>query len=123
MEPMSLLSDSDVESMRATMAESFPDTAVIKTPQVVGDSGGGGTTSWTAAGTVGCRIAAFGSGAERNIADRLAEEAEWIVSLPAETAITTSDRVTINNTDFNVIAMSAPRSWELSRRVEVSEVV
>lgn len=117
-----MLTDAELDSMRATASEALPGTAIIQTESFASNSGGGGSATWTAAGTVDCRIAPI-SGNEREIADRIAEDARSIVTLPAETSITVRDRMVINGGTFNVMAIRDRDEWEITRRVEVGEQV
>lgn len=117
-----MLTDAELDAMRDTAAQALPGTAIIQSQSVTDDSGGGGSVSWTAAGTVACRVAPM-SGNEREIADRIAEDAKWVITLPAETAITTKQRIVAGGGTFNVLAVRAPRSYEITRRVEVGEEV
>jgi head-tail adaptor len=118
---MGLLSERDIDLMRATLEESLPETAVIQRRGFVDDGAGGGTTSWNASGTMDARVALI-SATETDIAERLAEDADWMITVPASASITTDDRVVIGSRTFNVLALHAPRSFELSRRVEANEV-
>lgn len=119
---MPLLTAADITAMRATLNQSLPGTAVIYSRSYVSDSGGGGTMSFTAAGTVAARIAPL-TALEEVTGDRLAPEANWVVTLPAETTISEDSQVVIGGGTFTVEAVRGPRSFELSRRVEVSKVV
>lgn len=108
--------------MRAVAAQALPGTAVIQTESFTDDGGGGGTLGWSAAGTVSCRIAPM-TGSERDIADRVAEDAESVVTLPADTDIDASDRLLIDGRTYNVLHVRERDAWELTRRVEVGESV
>lgn len=114
---MSLLSEHDVTDMRSALNLSLPGTAVIKTSTFVDNQGGGGTTTFAAAGTVSCRLAPL-TGTERETADRISEESDWMVTLPALTTIDVDDRIVSSGGTFAVTAVRAPRSYEVSRRVE-----
>jgi head-tail adaptor len=70
------------------------DTAVLQTRSGVSDSGGGITSSWTAAGTINCRIDALPS-APRVTGGAIDERSTHIVRCPPDTAVTTNDRVAI----------------------------
>lgn len=120
---MSLLSDTDLASMRSTLDESLPDTAIIQSGTVVPDGGGGGTTTWLNAGTVACRLSPI-RGNEQIEGARISPEAEWVVTFPAETSIDRDDRVSIAAQDFTgaITALRAPRSWELCVRAECKEI-
>lgn len=113
-----MLTEPDLSSMRSTLDESLPGTAVVKFPTFVDNQGGGGTQTFTASGTVACRIASI-SGTEREIADRISADADWVVTLPALTSIDTDHRIETGGGTFSVVAMRAPHSYEVSRRVEV----
>lgn len=117
---MSLLSDPDIDRMRATLDQSLPETCVIETPSYTDNSGGGGTLAWTTAGTADCRISPL-TGDERLRGERVAEDSDWIVTLPAETPIDVQSRILVNGGTFNVSAVRERGTWELSRRVEVTE--
>lgn len=117
---MSLLSDADIAQMRGVMQQALPGTAVIGRDTFISDSGGGGTTTFTASGTVDCRIAPV-SGDEQVTGGRVSPDAEWVVTLPAGTVVDRTDQVTIAGSTYDIVAMRAPRSWELSRRLEVKE--
>lgn len=118
---MSLLSSGDLAAMRGVLAESLPETAVIQTRSYTSDGGGGGTLAYTAGGTVDARIAPL-SGSEETIGERLSPNAQWVVTLPANTTVSEDSRIVISGTTYEVEAVRGPRSYELSRRVEVSEV-
>jgi SPP1 family predicted phage head-tail adaptor len=115
-----MLTDADLDSMRATAAEALPGTAIIQTRSFIDDGGGGGTVGWTNAGTVNCRIAPM-SGSEREIADRIAEDADFIFTLPTSATVTVTSRLVSNGGTFNVAAIR-DRSYEITQRVEAVKV-
>lgn len=117
---MSFLSDGDLASMRADLNQSLPGTAVIQTLAGTSDGGGGGSVSWTASGTVACRLSPIQRmGHETEVGDRLTPESHWTATLPALTAVGEDDRLVINGSVFNVVRVKAPMDYELSCRVEV----
>ncbi len=121
-----MLTDADLAGMRSALEDSLPDTAVIQRGTVHSNAGGGGTTAWVAIGTVACRlspISAAGFGTEREVADRLAEVSDWLITMPQATTIDTDKRIVIGTETFEVLAMHEPRSWDLCTRVEASQVV
>lgn len=120
----SFLSQGDINACRETISHVLPGTAVISTRSYVSDGGGGGTTSWVASGTVACRLDPMsGYGREGVVGERLAPDANYILTLPAETSVNTDSRIRVSSVDYEVLAIRAPLSWELSRRVEVNKVV
>jgi head-tail adaptor len=115
-----MLSTSDITNMRATLAQSLPGTAVIQAGTLTSDGGGGYSEAFSAAETVACRVAPL-TGTEREVGGRVSSEAEYVITLPAETTVETDDRIVVGGITYNVVAVR-DRSWEISRRVEVRKV-
>lgn len=118
---MTLLTAGDIARMRDVLDQSLPDTCVIQGGTIVDDLGGGGSTTWANRGTVDCRLSPM-TGSEREVADRLSEDAQWLITVPAETVVDTNSRVVISGTSFEVLARRAPRSWEVATVLEAQEV-
>lgn len=116
-----MLTEKDLESLRTTMNRSLPGTAVITSPTFTEDGMGGGTASFSVAGTVDCRVEPIG-GREFEVADRISSEADWIITFPALTDVATEDRVVTNGGTFAVVAVRGPRTFEVSRRVEARQL-
>jgi head-tail adaptor len=116
-----MLTESELASMRETLGDSLAGTAVIFNSAFVSDGGGGGTTTWTAAGTVDCRVAPTG-GAEEQQGDRLQPETEVIFTIPQGGTITPDSQIGYGGRTYTVTALRAPRTWEISRRVEAKEL-
>lgn len=112
-----MLSSADLSSMRTEAARALPGTAVIYSQTSTSDGGGGGSIAWTAAGTVSCRLAPL-RGDEREIADRISPDADFIVTLPVTASVTTNSRLLISGGTFNVAAIR-DRDYEVTQRVEV----
>lgn len=119
---MTLLTAADITNMRTVLDQSLPGTAVIYARSYTSDGGGGGTIGFTVSGTVSARIAPL-TASEEVAGDRLAPEANWLLTLPANTSITADSQVVMGGGTFAVEAVHGPRSFEVSRRVEVSKVV
>lgn len=121
---MPLLNDAEIVQMRAVAEEALDGTAVIQSRTYSSDGGGGGTTVWTASGTVDCAIAPILSLGEdeRITGSKITAGSDWIITLPAETTVSTESRVVVSERTFEVTALRAPRTWELTRRVEATEV-
>ena len=113
-----MLNDDELASMRSTLNDSLPGTAIVQTSNWVSDGGGGGTTSWVASGTFDCRVSPTG-GFEEDQGDRVQPETEFIFTLPANTAINEDAQIVYSGGTYDVIAMPHPRSYEISRRVQV----
>lgn len=106
--------------MRAALELSLPETAIINRATRISDGMGGHTTSMAAIGTADCRLSPV-SGDERKIAEQLGAVSMWTVTLPALTPIDEADLLLIDNRLFEVKYIRAFRSFEISRRVLVTE--
>lgn len=117
-----MLSAADLRAMKATLDASLPDTATVYRVTRTSDGAGGYTDAWTAMGSaVACRISPVGRGVELAVANRLEAAAPWGLTLPAATDVTTKDQLRTSARTFEVIAVLAVRSWEISRRVICEE--
>ena len=119
-----MLTADELASMRETLNDSLLGTAIVQTSTWVSDGGGGGTTSWVAAGTYGCRIAPTGGAdnVDKEVGNRIHPETEFIVTLPASFESDTDHRVVIEGQSFEVIGVTEPRTWELSSRLQVKVI-
>lgn len=117
-----MLTTAELTAMRATLADSLPDVAVIKSRSWVSDGGGGGTTTYAAAGTVDCRIAPASASPERNQGERLHPDTEYVLTFPYDTAVEDDSLITIDSRDYSVTALREPRSFAVSLRVEAKEI-
>jgi len=119
-----MLSTAELAQLRATLDESLPDTAIIQRATRASDGMGGFDETWSNAGTVECRVSPSGrEPEERMIAERLGSVTLWTVTLPAETNVTAADRIAVDSRAFEVVAVLARRSYEISTRVVCREVV
>lgn len=116
-----MLTAADLASMRETLEDSLPDMAVINTPARVSDGGGGGTTTFTASGTVPCRIMPV-SGNERIEGARLNADTEYLVTTTYDAAIEADSVLEIDSRTFSVTSVGEPRSWAISLKVEAKEI-
>ena len=114
-----MLTDTELSGMRATALDSLPGTAVIETQAYVSDGGGGGSQSWSASGTLACRIAPL-RGDERETADRIAPYADYVITLPFDAGVDTDSRLLIDGDIYDVAAVR-DRSWNLTTRVEAAK--
>lgn len=117
-----MITAAELAEMRDDLEDSLPDLAVVKTQNWVSDGGGGGSTTFTASGTIPCRIAPV-QNMEGTTGGRISPDSEYVVTLPFDAAVTTESMLTINTRNFSVTGMREPRSWEISRRIEAKEVV
>lgn len=121
---MSLLSDADLTSMRATAAEALPETCVIHAGTVTVDSVGDRTEAFlpVAGGTVACRVAPL-SGSERELGSRISSDANAILTLPFDAPLTSNSQVRVSGGGTFNVEHIRDRSLELTTRAEAVKVV
>jgi hypothetical protein len=117
-----MLTASELTAMRSTVVDSLGGSAIVKTRSWASDGGGGGTTTYTASGTIACRVAPANPDAEAERGDRLQPETEYIFTFAYDAGLTLESLITYAGSNYAVTALRAPRTWELSRRVEAKEV-
>jgi head-tail adaptor len=118
------LTDAEIDRMQAVGDAHLAGTAVIQRATAVSDSGGGGSISWANVGTVSARFAPVVSQSSANEdveGGRMTADVDEILTVPAHTDIRTEDRIVSGGT-FAVTNVRAPQTWEVNRRVEVTEV-
>lgn len=120
---MSLLSGAQLSGMRNLLGQMLPDQCVIQRRTIGSDGGGGSTESWSDHLTVPCRIAPIGGGEDGQAASRISEETTHLVTLAAHTDVVEADRILIGDQTFDVTLVRKRGAWELSRRVEVKELL
>lgn len=118
-----MLTAGEIAQMQSVCETTFDSTCVVQGGTITGDTGGGGTLAWVASGTVDCHLSPFPARGEREgvTGGRISKDADWILTIPADTNITQASRVVVDGTAYEVEAVRAPRTWELTRRVELSE--
>jgi SPP1 family predicted phage head-tail adaptor len=105
--------------MRTVAGSALPGTAVIQSQTYVSDGGGGGSVTWTAAGTVPVRIAPLG-GDERLVGGRISPDADSVITLPWDATVTEGHRIVSGGGTYNVEHVR-DRSWELTTRLEAKK--
>lgn len=118
-----MLTADQLDEMREALEDSLPDTAVLQGSTWTSDGMGGGTTTWSAAGTVPCRIAPALAG-EGEVVDggRVQPDYEYVVTLPADTSINEDMQLLIDSATYSIVSLRVPRSYAVSCRVMVKEV-
>lgn len=119
-----MLTAGEIAAMREEIELTLPDTAIIYTATSAADGQGGHTETWAAAGTVDCRLSprTQQQGSEPGYGERQAAVADWVITLPASTTLTESQRVEVGGTAFEVTRVKAPRSWQLSCRADLTKI-
>lgn len=115
-----MLGTAELADLRGALEDSLPDSCVIMRG-VAGTSDGmggyiGGSSS--AAGTVDCRVSPTGlQPGEVEMARQVGAAQVWEITMPANTDIRATDRITSGTTTYEVVDIRGPRSYELHRRV------
>lgn len=114
-----MLSDAEMCDYREAFEDLLDGTCVIERLQTASDGQGGTTSSWNAIGTVCCNVSPLSrSSIGGDVGGQVTEPGARIVTLPAETDITTSDRVVTGGQTLEVTDAHEPRTREFVRRVE-----
>lgn len=108
--------------LRGLLWLSLSDSAQVGTLTSTDDSGGGGTSSWTYATAVPCRIDPI-TGNESVSAERISDRSTHLVTLPAGTTVPTNGRIAIaGRGTFEVTAVQI-QTAAMATLVEVVQVV
>lgn len=111
------LSLSDLTEMRRLILDLLPDTCDILSMTKVSDGQGGQTTTWAAASSgVACRLD-MQQGREMVAGGALQPFTSFVLSLPYDTAIATTNRVTHNDVTYAVTSVNNNQSWIAVKRV------
>ena len=123
------LSNKDLASIRADVADLLPDTGFIIAVSNTPDGAGGYTqgTAVKAGGTVNYRldpkIISMLKGSEKMAAGAIVPFQQWILTLPHNAPITTEDQfLDDTGTLYNVISVDEEKSWNASTRVIVEQL-
>jgi hypothetical protein len=112
----------DVEYARAAANQTLTSEARVFVYSSAPDGAGGTNESYTGMpGTVNCRIAPLGGGEGGSVGARVDARTTHVLTFPAGTAVTASDRVNMENRVYEVTAVRV-RSNEITRRVEAREL-
>lgn len=120
---MIALSPGELVTMRGELNATLPGTAIIQSRTAAADGQGGQTWVYSGSGTVMARLSPeMLRGSEGEAAGRIMELSPWILTLPAHTAITETDRVVYDGVTYEVSEVMTRVPWEISRRVRLEEV-
>ena len=91
----------EIHTARETSDAFLPGTAVIQSKTSTPDGQGGQTWAYTASGTVDARLAADNTQPQAGeIASRTATSTSWVLTIPAATTITNTDRVVFDSVTY-----------------------
>lgn len=120
---MSFFNADQLTRMRADVANLLPDSCVIYSPSYASDGAGGGTLTYSAVGTVACRVDPI------NLREQIAIQAQgeklksmYQLTLPYDTTIAANYQVVTGGKTYQVEQMDIDHSGRVSRRAKISEV-
>ncbi len=115
-----LLGTADTSWMKAVQNTAMPDTAIIYRAGTAADGMGGITETWTATGTVSCRLDMMPMDRREAVTGgQIVSKSRWFVTMPGTADVLASDRIEINNRTFEVTFVNNDRSWRTALRAEV----
>ena len=118
-----VLTSADLTSMRTTINTMMPDTCNIIAGTITSDGQGGYTEAWgTAYAGVSCRLDKRNTGREVVSAGAIQTFGTWVLTLPYNTAITSSNRVEHGSVTYSVVHVDTDKSWIASVRAELEEI-
>jgi Phage head-tail joining protein len=97
------------------------ETGQVLSGTVVSDSGGGGTTVWSAGGTVNCRIDPLGGG-EGLAGGRISDRTTHLLSVPPDVDVDERNRFAVTNRGTFEITALRERTSEPVRTLEVAHL-
>ncbi len=119
------LTDWEIHTARETSDAFLAGTAVINAKTATSDGQGGQTWAYAArtGGTVDARLAAENTQPRSGeIASRSATVTSWILTLPADTTITNTDRVDFDSDTYEVLSIMDRDPEEIARRVRLVRI-
>lgn len=112
-----MLTSRELESMRADIAQLFPDTCNILSVTNTSDGQGNQTETWGTASTyVPCRVD-YNTGKETFTAGAITPYQSAVISMAYDETITTANRVQVGALTFNVLAVNNGQSWKAVTRI------
>lgn len=107
----------ELEFMRETVNDLFPDFCNLLSPTRVSDGAGGSTQSWgTVTRNVPCRVDTLFGTEHQRVGDGSARAFESLeLCVPYDTALTSAMRVEHSGTTYNVIHISTDQSWPVEK--------
>jgi hypothetical protein len=113
------LNGAPVVQLRGIAWLALSETGQVGAGSVVSDGGGGGTTVWSYAGTIPCRVDPLAPDEGVN-AGRMSDRSTHLITCPPETAVTASNRFSVaGRGTFEVTAVD----WHTDELVRVVEAV
>lgn len=118
-----MISDAELEILKADSIPAWPDKATILRNTSV-NGAGGSSSDYLPVGTTICRLTTSltTTPSEVEIAAELASVTHWMLNVPADTDIKPSDRVQVQGITFEVVGGYKAASWNISDTHILAEV-
>lgn len=116
-----MIDSADLEYMRTSIERLLPSTAYILTVTRTSDGQGGLTEAWGTAGTAACRLD-YSNGREYEAGNLVKSYSGWVLTIPHDTTIAVTNRVTVGAATYAVIGIDTPKSWNACIRVKLEAV-
>lgn len=118
-----MLSAAELAGLRAEVRGLLPDTAVISRATTTTNSSGAWSETYSAAGTVVCRLDPFKMATgEQVIAAQERGRAWYQLSVPWDADLRDGDRVTVSSVTYELVQVHDDHSQRLVRRAIVSKL-
>lgn len=118
---MSLISSDDLSYMRDYAESWMPDTCQIEDFARVSDGAGGFTESWSAVGTVACRIDPTQTTEQDvKISGKDTLRSVYLISLPYDCGLTDEHRIVCGGDIYQVLQMDNAHSGKISIRARIA---
>lgn len=109
--------------MRAQAADLMPGTAIVQRATLTNDGEGGWAETWANAGTVACRLDAIDARTRTEVqAAREARQTFYLLTVPYDTTLLFSDRVSVGGVAYEVAEVHGADSWAVTKRARVARV-
>jgi head-tail adaptor len=115
------LNGGTITTLRGLSWLALSDSGRVGAGTMVGDTGGGATTTWTYGGTIPCRVDPL-SGRELLTAGRISDRSTHLITVPPGTGVTTSNRFAVTGRGTFEITAVQDRTGELVRSLEAVKV-
>lgn len=101
----SLIDPNAIALLKSLNDAALPHSAAIQSRTLHVGNGGTHTSTWATDRTVACRLTPAGA-SEKDVLEARQSMAQWVVVLPAGTAIATTQRIVVTGTDAAGTAFS-----------------
>lgn len=122
-----MISSAELAQMRNSITSSLTDRATVKQRTLTADGFGNEAASYSAVRTIRCRIRSANNGRPRSgkpvTADKAAQQQTFIVTVPHDTSLNDTDRLTIRSVEYEIVSdASSELSLFTCKRLVVKKV-